>query len=55
MFSLPNLDQITATTSYTDIFMLTALWNIGVVGMISFGLFLIFLVLKHYQLQKMSG
>lgn len=50
MIDLPDLDKLEAGTSYTDIFMLTLVWNIGIYGAGIFLLFLIFLCLKLYQL-----
>lgn len=52
MFNLPDLDKLEAGTSYTDIFMLTLLWNIGVFGMGVFAIFLVFLALKLYHLHN---
>jgi hypothetical protein len=52
MFNLPDLDNLEAGTSYTDIFELTLVWNIGIYGMGAFVIFLIFLILKLYHLHK---
>jgi len=54
MIDLPDLDKLEAGTSYTDIFMLTLVWNIGIFGAGIFILFLIFLCLKLYQLHAIK-
>ena len=52
MFDLPDLDIIRPYTSYTDMFMLTLVWNIAVYGMGVFVLFIILLAITIYNLRK---
>ena len=50
VFNLPEMDKLFTNTSYTDLFMLTVMWNIGIYGLIVFGIFIIFLCLKLYRI-----
>ena len=52
MFELPNEDKLRTVTSYTNIFMATLVWNVGIFAIIFFCLFLIFLLLKLYHINK---
>lgn len=48
VFNLPDLEAIRPYSSYTDIFMLTLVWNIGIYGLIDFVIFLFLLGGKIY-------
>jgi beta-lactamase regulating signal transducer with metallopeptidase domain len=50
-FHLPNEDYVRTQTNYTEIFALTLLWNVGLLGMLVAFLFVVFLALKMYQLK----
>ena len=52
MFELPNEDNLRLYTSYTNIFMVTLVWNVGIFAIILFGLFIISLLLKLYHINK---
>ena len=52
VFNLPNLEAIRPYSSYTDIFMLTLVWNIGIYGLIDFLVLLFLLAGKIYASPK---
>lgn len=52
MFSIPNLAWARTTSTYSQLFVYTALWNIGLLGLLLAGLFLLCLVLKVYLLKQ---
>lgn len=52
MFDIPDLDKIRAYTTYTDLFMLTLVWNIAVYSLFAFGFFIIFFAIKIYLMKK---
>jgi hypothetical protein len=51
VFHLPNEDSLRTTHSYSDMFLLTLLWNIGLLGILITFIFLLFFILKKYQLR----
>jgi len=51
VFHLPNEDTLRSTKTYTEMFYLTIIWNIGLFGIVITGLFIIFFILKKYQLR----
>lgn len=55
VFHLPDEDSLRQRVNYTEEFALTLLWNVGIVGMIVTGLFLVFFIFKQYQLRVASN
>lgn len=51
VFHLPNEDSLRTDHSYSDMFLLTVIWNIGLLGMLVVFLFLLFFILKKYLLR----
>lgn len=51
MFHLPNEDALRWKIDYTEEFTLTLLWNVGIAGIVVTSLFIIFFILKQYQLR----
>lgn len=54
VFHLPNEDSLRTTNNYSTMFMLTLLWNVGLLGMLVAFLFLLFYILKKYQLRMVQ-
>lgn len=52
MWMLPNEDYLRLYNNYTDMFMLTLIWNVAVFGMFIFGIFIICLSFKMYEIHK---
>jgi hypothetical protein len=52
MFTLPTQNHLFETATYTDIFALTAVWNVALFGMLVFILFFVFLIMKIHYLRK---
>lgn len=52
VFHLPNENALRMQYNYVQMFALTAIWNIGIIGIIVTGLLLIFYILKKCQLKS---
>jgi len=48
MLAVPNEQQLYKSYNYTDIFLLTLVWNIGVIGMAIFAAFLLLALVSKY-------
>ena len=51
VFHLPNEDALRMTNNYSEMFALTILWNIGLLGILVAVLFILCYILKKYQLK----
>jgi hypothetical protein len=52
VLQVPNFDDLITRNTYTNLFRLTLMWNVGVYGLIVFGVFVLFLSIKLYHLYK---
>lgn len=52
VFHLPDEDSLRTHATYTQAFALTLLWNIGLLGIVITILFVLFFLLKQYQIRN---
>jgi hypothetical protein len=55
VFKLPNEADLRVSKTYTELFYLTLIWNIGLLAICVAVLFLIFYILKKYQLRTVQN
>lgn len=55
VFHLPNEESLRTTNNYSNMFMLTLLWNVGLFGILVALLFLLFYIIKKYLLRMVQN
>ena len=52
MWMLPDEDYLREHLNYTEMFLVTLVWNVGIFGIFTFGFFIVCLGLKMYNIRK---
>lgn len=55
VFHLPNEESLRTTNNYSNMFMLTLLWNVGLFGILVALLFLLFYIVKKYLIRMVQN